>query len=113
MLPVPKFTRVVFLAIAGLTALGSVGQSQDSVDAARKVIARSNPTYPPLARTMHISGSVRLEAVVTPSGTVKAVEIKGGHPVLALAAQNAVKEWKYEVAPRETRETVEVKFSPQ
>jgi TonB family protein len=62
---------------------------------------------------MHISGNVRLEAVVAPNGSVKAVEVRGGHPVLALSAQAAVRDWKYEAGPRETRETVEVKFTPQ
>ena len=62
---------------------------------------------------MALQGVVRVEAVVAPDGTVKAVDVKGGHPVLAQAAVNAVRKWKWEPAARESREPVEVKFSPE
>jgi outer membrane biosynthesis protein TonB len=42
---------------------------------------------------------------------VKSVEVKGGHPLLAPAAQEAIRNWKFEPAPHETRETIEVKFN--
>jgi TonB family protein len=61
---------------------------------------------------MHISGNVKVEAVVAPNGKVKLVEIKGGHPVLAQAAADAVSRWKWEPADHESREPVEVKFVP-
>jgi hypothetical protein len=44
---------------------------------------------------------------------VKSVEIKGGHPVLAKSAENAVFKRKGESAARETRELVEIKFNPE
>jgi TonB family protein len=110
----PKCWRTSVLVLAGWAALSfSVVQSQETPEAARKVVSQRPPQYPNLARTAHISGSVRLDAVVAPNGSVKVVEIKGGHPVLALAAQAAVKDWKYEAGPRETHENVEVKFNPQ
>ena len=43
---------------------------------------------------------------------VKSVEIKGGHPVLAKSAENAVSKWKWESAARETRQLVEIQFNP-
>ena len=79
----------------------------------RKVVTRVTPQYPGMARSMSIRGSVKLEAVVAPNGTVKSVEVKGGHPLLAQAAQNAIHEWKFEPAPRETREAIEIKFTPE
>lgn len=109
-----KCWRASVLLLAGWAALSfSVVQSQEIPEGTRKVVLQRPPQYPNLAKTAHISGSVRLDALVAPNGTVKVVEIKGGHPVLALAAQAAVKEWKYESGPRETHETVEVKFNPQ
>jgi hypothetical protein len=33
---------------------------------------------------------VKAEAVVKPNGVVKAVDVKGGHPVLVRAAQEAI-----------------------
>ena len=66
-----------------------------------------------MARTMNLKGNVKVEVVVGPSGTVKSVEIKGGHPALAKSAENAVFKWKWESAARETRELVEIKFNPK
>jgi outer membrane biosynthesis protein TonB len=52
-----------------------------------------------------------LEVVIAPNGTVKSVELKGGHPTLADAAQNALRQWKWEPAAHETRQTLEIKFT--
>jgi outer membrane biosynthesis protein TonB len=66
-----------------------------------------------MARTMNLKGNVKVEVVVGPSGAVKSVEIKGGHPVLAKSAENAFFKWKWESAAGETRELVEMKFNPE
>jgi outer membrane biosynthesis protein TonB len=60
---------------------------------------------------MALQGVVRMEAIVAPDGSVKTVAVKGGHPVLAQAAVNAVRQWKWQKAVRETIEPVEVKFA--
>lgn len=62
---------------------------------------------------MALQGVVKVDALVAPDGTVKSVEIKGGHPVLAQAAANTVRRWKWEPALRESHELVEVRFSPE
>ena len=114
MITAPKLWRVVCLVLTLLTLLSfTVAQPQDSADGARKVLTRTTPAYPALAKSMRISGIVHLEILVAPNGSVKSAEVKGGHPVLAQAAQAAVMQWRYSVAPRETHETVEVKFDPQ
>jgi TonB family protein len=79
-------------------------------DTARKLKTKISPQYPELARKMNISGSVKLELVVGANGQVKAVKTLGGHPLLIDAAQNAVKQWKYEPGPEGT-EVVEIRFS--
>jgi TonB family protein len=61
---------------------------------------------------MSIQGNVRVDVLVAPNGAVRAVEVKGGHPVLADAAQNALRQWKWEPAAHETHETIELKFNP-
>jgi TonB family protein len=91
---------------------GSQAGSAQEAEAARKVVSKVSPLYPALAREMRISGNVRVEAVVAPSGKVKSVEVKGGHPVLAQAAADAVSKWKWEPDSRESRELVELKFLP-
>lgn len=62
---------------------------------------------------MSIKGSVKLEVVVEPDGSVKSPNTKGGHPELAQAAQNAIQQWKWQPASHETVEFVEVRFNPQ
>jgi TonB family protein len=86
---------------------------QEQTEGARKIVSRVMPRYPEMARTMNIRGSVKAEALVKPNGVVKAVDVKGGHPVLVRAAQEAIYRWKWEPSARETREAIEVKFDPQ
>ena len=61
---------------------------------------------------MGIQGSVRAVAFVAPNGTVKSVEVKGGHPMLAEAAQKALRQWRFESTPRESYEIIEIRFAP-
>ena len=86
--------------------------AQTETESKRKVVNRVMPSYPDLARNMRIKGVVRIEAVVAPSGQVKATHIVGGHPLLAQSAEDAVHKWRWESSPAETKELVEVKFDP-
>jgi periplasmic protein TonB len=56
---------------------------------------RVNPTYPPLARQARISGQVVLRAVIAKDGSIENLTLVSGHPMLAPAAIEAVKQWKY------------------
>ena len=76
------------------------------------LVDRVAPAYPALARIMALEGIVKVEALVAADGSVKGVDVKGGHPVLAQAAMNAVRRWKWEVAAHESHEVAELKFSP-
>ena len=84
--------------------------AQDQVESTRKIVARVAPIYPKLARSLNIQGTVKADVLVAANGTVKSVEIKGGHPLLVQAAQTALHDWKWEPAARETHEIVELKF---
>jgi TonB family protein len=86
---------------------------QEQTEGTRKIVNRVTPRYPEMARSIHLSGSVKAEAVVEPNGSVKAVDVKGGNPVLVREAQAAIYKWKWVPAAHETREPIEVKFSPQ
>jgi protein TonB len=59
------------------------------------LIRRVNPTYPPLARQARISGTVVLHAVISKDGSIEGLTLVSGHPMLAPAAIDAVKQWKY------------------
>lgn len=79
-------------------------------DAGRKLKTKVSPQYPELARKMNVTGAVKLELLVAANGQVKSVKPLGGHPLLIDAAENAVKQWKYEPGPEAT-EVVEIRFS--
>ena len=79
----------------------------------RKIVNKVVPQYPAWARNMNLRGVVKVEAVVSSNGVVKAVEVKGGHPVLVQSAMDAVRQWKWEPASRDSREFVEVRFNPE
>jgi TonB family protein len=71
------------------------------------------PIYPFLAQKMGIAGSVKIEALVVPTGNVKSAVVLSRHPVLAQAALDAVQRCKWEVAPHETKELVILNFHPE
>jgi TonB family protein len=79
---------------------------------ARKIINKVVPVYPSTARSMSLTGTVKLEALVLANGTVKSIQVKGGNPLLAQAAQNAVREWKWAKAEHESTEALEFRFRP-
>ena len=56
------------------------------------------------------SGVVKLEVVVRGNGSVKSAKVLGGSPLLIDSATEAVSKWKFEPAPQETTEVVQVQF---
>jgi len=59
------------------------------------LIRKVNPTYPPLARQARIQGTVVLQAQISKDGSIENLTLVSGHPMLAPAAIEAVKQWKY------------------
>lgn len=106
--------RWFFALVAMITVFGALGvppmHAEDGVD--RKVKNKIEPQYPEIARKMGITGTVRLEVVIAPNGSIKETKVIGGHPILVNAAVDAVKKWKYEAASAETTGTLEFKFVP-
>lgn len=107
-------SKILALAKAGYGASSPVLASSSSpVEAARRLERSSPPEYPAIAERMKLTGTVQVEALVKPDGRVKEVRILGGHPLLADALARAVKQWKYQPAPRETMEVIKFSFAPQ
>lgn len=102
-------TALVLVAVM-LSPLESRGQKDSS--AKRRVVSHPSAPYPVLARTMALTGVVKVDAIVAPDGTVKTVDVRGGHPVLAQAAANTIRQWKWEPAAHESHEQIEIRFSP-
>jgi TonB family protein len=59
------------------------------------LIKKVPPSYPPNALRMRVEGTVDLMATIAKSGNITAVKVLSGDPLLAKAAQDAVKQWKY------------------
>jgi len=106
------FLLLCLFVICNLGSSG-VGQSQQASGDVRKIVRKTLPTYPEIAKRMNLSGTVKVMAVVAPDGSVKSVQPMGGSPVLIQAAQDAVYKWKFANASSETKEPIELHFDPQ
>ena len=62
---------------------------------AGNLIKRVQPNSPPLARQARIQGQVVLQAEISKEGTIQNLQLISGHPMLAPAAIEAVKQWRY------------------
>ena len=58
-------------------------------------IQRVSPVYPPLARTVRVSGKVELLGVLGTDGRIHEIKVISGHPLLIKAAVDAVMQWVY------------------
>jgi TonB family protein len=72
----------------------------------RILLKRVEPEYPRELHHRGIEGTVRLSLTVSARGSVQSVQVIGGNPILAEAAQKAVQEWVY--SPSATSSTIEV-----
>ena len=59
------------------------------------VTKKVNPDYPPDAKKDHVQGVVVLRLRIDKQGNVADAQLISGHPALAQAAIDAVKQWKY------------------
>ncbi len=59
------------------------------------LIYRVDPFYPQIGRAIHLSGTVRLRAIIAIGGSVQSLEVLSGSPILARAAVAAVRQWRY------------------
>ena len=80
------------------------------------LVRKVPPTYPPLARQARIQGTVVLQATISKEGSIENLQLISGHPMLAPAAIEAVKQWKYKPyllngEPVEVETQVQVNFT--
>jgi TonB family protein len=59
------------------------------------VIKRVAPVYPQAALAVHAQGAVQIEATITKEGNVTNLKVLSGDAVLARAAVDAVRQWRY------------------
>jgi len=101
--------------IAKATVSDLVEVPEDYAD--DQVVHRVRPLYPKQARLKKLHGTVVLQAVVNKQGKVDSLQLVSGDPLLAQAAAEAVKQWRYkpyahngEPADFQTRVTVDFKL---
>jgi TonB family protein len=78
----------------------------------RAVKTKVAPIYPDIARRMHITGTVNIEATVDPEGKVSNAKTVSGNALLAPAAEDAVRKWKFVPGPGTSKVDVEITFTP-
>lgn len=61
-----------------------------------KLIHRVQPTYPALARQVHLQGVVVIDAIIDEQGNITEMKVVSGPPLLIQAAIDAVRQWKYQ-----------------
>ena len=62
---------------------------------AANLIKKATPTYPALAKSARIQGTVRFTAIIGKDGTIQNLTLVSGHPMLVQSATDAVKQWVY------------------
>ncbi len=109
----PGIVTIAIIAFGGLAAGQSENQSSPPAppaDTAPQIptrvrvssgvesgllIRKVNPEYPKKARKKHIQGQVVLTAKISREGDIADLTVVSGDPLLAKAATDAVKQWKY------------------
>ncbi len=59
------------------------------------LLHKVQPVYPLLARQARVQGAVELRAIIGKTGAIENLAVVRGHPMLATAAVEAVKQWRY------------------
>jgi protein TonB len=79
-------------------------------------LSGANPQYPAIARAARVQGTVVLGATISKSGTIENLHVISGPAMLAAAAEEAVRAWRYRPyllngRPVEVETTVQVIFN--
>ena len=63
-----------------------------------KLISSVSPVYPSMARSQHVAGDVKLDALVDANGRVTTMKVISGPALLHQAAMDSLRQWKYQPA---------------
>jgi periplasmic protein TonB len=80
-----------------------------------RLLHRVEPIYPKIAVAARIEGTVELAGVIATDGRIRELRLISGHPMLAKAALDAVRQWIYEPTvlngePVEVAAPIQVRF---
>lgn len=99
-----QITRFVALSVLVVSAAFAAAQDSPSPKPHLRVSSgvaeglikhKVNPKYPREAREQGIEGDVILRATIDTKGNITNLKVSQGDPILAAAAIDAVKDWKY------------------
>ena len=82
----------------------------------KKIISQPRPRYPQEAKDRRIQGTVRMQAVISTDGRVAELTVLSGDTILAVAATEAARQWRYQPTllngrPVEVVTTIDVIFT--
>ena len=60
-----------------------------------QLLHRVEPVYPHMAVLTNMQGEVKLHALIAKDGTIQSLSVSSGPPILAQAAIDAVRQWRY------------------
>jgi len=63
--------------------------------AGRRVLRQIPPHYPAMGTNLRVRGTVDLAAAIGKDGTIRQLDVVKGNPLLATAALEAVRQWRY------------------
>jgi len=110
----PRRVAILLTALLTVVLTGNLWSAFGQQPAiTRKVKTKVAPAYPATAQRMRLGGTVKLIVVVGTNGSVKSTTVLGGHPLLVAAAQDAVRNWKFEPGPEESSGVIEFNFKPE
>ena len=92
--PAQPMTDIATQNAANVTS-NAAERVQMSADTTQVVTHPVKPGYPLLARQMKVQGSVVLRALISKEGTIQDLHVVSGPAILASAAQDAVRQWRF------------------
>jgi TonB family protein len=83
-----------------------------------RIISSVPPVYPALAKAQHVSGDVRIDALIDATGRVTSMKVVAGPSLLHQAAMDSLRQWRYQAAtlggkPVDMHLTVTIQFRLQ
>jgi TonB family protein len=63
-----------------------------------RLISSVPPNYPAMAKTQHVAGDVRVDALIDANGRVTTMKVVSGPSLLHQSAMDALRQWKYSAA---------------
>jgi periplasmic protein TonB len=90
-----RMMLVPVLLAAPAAMLGEDALKVPTAQALEAAVSKVQPQYPAMAKQLKVEGMVEMQVIITDAGTVDSVSPVSGNPILARAAVDALKKWKF------------------